>query len=79
MRVINEPSSLWKRTPPIRYRKHVQNTWLEIILSEGKNRQIRRMTAAIGNPTLRLIRYRVGCWSIKELDIGNYSMVDDID
>ena len=60
MRVINEPSYLWKRTPPVRYRKHVQITWLEMILSEGKNRQIRRMTAAIENPTLRLIRYRVG-------------------
>ena len=79
VRVINEPSSLWKRTPPIRYRKHVRDTWLEIILSEGKNRQIRRMTAAIGYPTLRLIRYGVGHWSIEGLAVGSCSNIDNSD
>ncbi len=79
VRVIKEPSALWKRSPPIRYRKHVKDTWLEIILSEGKNRQIRRMTAAIGHPTLRLIRYAVGRWSIEGLAVGSYSNRVDID
>ena len=76
VRIIKKPLSLWKRRPPIRYRKHINETWLEIILSEGKNRQIRRMTAAIGNPTLRLIRYGIGDWSIDGLAVGNYLKID---
>ena len=72
IKVINEPANLWTRTPPIRYRKNITDSWLEIILTEGKNRQIRRMTAAIGHPTLRLIRYSIGNWNIKNLDIGSY-------
>ena len=79
MMMTQKPNSLWKRIPPIRYRKSVQDTWLEIILSEGKNRQIRRMTAAIGHPTLRLIRYAVGRWSIEGLAVGSYSNRVDID
>ena len=74
--VINEPTYLWKRTPPIRNRKHISETWLEIILSEGKNRQVRRMTAAIGNPTLRLIRYGVGQWRLDGLSVGSYSKLN---
>lgn len=67
---IREPAGLWPRDPPIRYRKNVPDRWIEITLDEGRNRQVRRMTAAVGLPTLRLIRASVGPWSIDGLAPG---------
>ena len=69
-RLIDEPDGLWPRTPPIRTRKHIPDTWLEITLREGRNRQVRRMCAAIGYPVLRLLRYRVGSWTLDGLQPG---------
>jgi 23S rRNA pseudouridine2457 synthase len=72
-----EPDQLWPRHPPIRYRKNVPTSWLEISLKEGRNRQVRRMTAAVGHPTLRLIRSRIGHWSVAELQPGQWREVTD--
>jgi 23S rRNA pseudouridine2457 synthase len=69
-RVIDTPAMLWERDPPIRYRKNVVDNWIEISLSEGRNRQVRRMTAAVGLPTLRLIRYSIGPWTLDNLTPG---------
>jgi 23S rRNA pseudouridine2457 synthase len=69
-RPINEPTSLWPRDPPIRYRAKIPTAWLELILSEGKNRQVRRMTARVGFPTLRLVRAAIGLVNLDGLAPG---------
>lgn len=67
---IEEPSWVWDRHPPIRFRKSVPTSWLRLTLAEGRNRQVRRMSAAVGHPTLRLIRWSVGPWELDELKPG---------
>lgn len=74
--VISEPDPLWPRRPPIRERKHIPTSWLDIVISEGRNRQVRRMTAAVGLPALRLIRHRVGPWSLTSLDPGDSTQIE---
>ncbi|MFN7179494.1 pseudouridine synthase [Hyphomonas sp.] len=71
-RAIPEPENLWPRHPPIRYRKSVPDSWIELTITEGRNRQVRRMTAAVDHPTLRLIRVRIGDWSLGDLTPGDW-------
>lgn len=72
VRVIAQPPSLWPRDPPIRFRRNQPTTWLQLTLREGRNRQVRRMTAALGLPTLRLIRWSVGPWTLADLAPGQW-------
>lgn len=70
-----DPPQLWDRDPPVRYRKSVPDSWLELTITEGRNRQVRRMTAAVGYPTLRLVRWRIGGWEIGDLELGEWREV----
>jgi 23S rRNA pseudouridine2457 synthase len=69
--LIDEPPVLWQRDPPIRYRAAIPTQWLRLTISEGRNRQVRRMTAAVDHPTLRLVRAQVGQWSLGDLQPGD--------
>jgi len=71
-RIIEASPGLWPRHPPIRYRAAIPTTWIELTLREGRNRQVRRMTAAVGFPTLRLIRWAVGSWTLGDLKPGEW-------
>ncbi|AIR89293.1 pseudouridine synthase [Pseudomonas cremoricolorata] len=73
-RQLDEPA-LWPRTPPVRFRKSVPTCWLELVIREGRNRQVRRMTAAVGLPTLRLVRVRIGDWALDDLEPGSWREV----
>ena len=74
---IDEPAGLWPREPPIRYRKNVPDSWLEIEIDEGRNRQVRRMTAAVGLPTLRLIRFSIGPFTLRGLAPGEWCSISN--
>jgi 23S rRNA pseudouridine2457 synthase len=74
-RLIDTPD-LWERDPPVRFRKSVPDRWIEIRIQEGRNRQVRRMTAAIGFPTLRLVRMAVGEWELRDLAPGQFRVVE---
>lgn len=78
VQTIAEPTALWPRSPPIRVRLNSPTSWIEIVLQEGKNHQIRRMTAAIGYPTLRLIRHRISDWQVGTLQPGQYKIIQYI-
>ena len=67
-----EPPELWPRTPPVRFRKSVPDCWLSVTIREGRNRQVRRMTAAVGLPTLRLVRWAIGEWTLDGLPTGDW-------
>ena len=71
-----DPPELWTRDPPVRFRKSVPDAWLTLTITEGRNRQVRRMTAAVGLPTLRLVRWRVGDWSLDSLAPGEWRAVE---
>ena len=71
-----DPPEIWPRDPPVRVRRHIPTQWLALTLTEGRNRQVRRMTAAVGHPTLRLIRYRVASWTLDGLAPGHYLQID---
>jgi len=71
-RLLEPPPDLWERDPPIRVRQAIPTTWMELVIREGRNRQVRRMTAAVGFPTLRLIRYAIGPYTLDGLAVGTW-------
>ena len=76
--LVPAPGGLWPREPPIRVRKSIPDSWLRLVIREGRNRQVRRMTAHVGHPTLRLIRWSVGGWSLDGLASGEWREADAI-
>lgn len=74
--LVAPPDWLWPRVPPVRFRQNIPTTWLKITLREGRNRQVRRMTAAAGFPTLRLIRHSVGPWTLADIAPGAWKIAD---
>ena len=74
-RLMSAPENLWERASPIRERQSIPTSWLELTIREGKNRQVRRMTAAVGHPTLRLIRAAIGEWTLGDLQVGKWREV----
>lgn len=73
---IDEPENLWQRDPPVRFRKTIPTQWLDIVIKEGRNRQVRRMTAAVNHPTLRLVRHKIGPVELGALELGKYKEID---
>ncbi len=71
-RAMDEPGTLWSRNPPVRFRKAIPTSWIALTIREGRNRQVRRMTAAVGLPTLRLIRYAIGDWTLDGIAPGEW-------
>jgi 23S rRNA pseudouridine2457 synthase len=74
--IESQELKLWERNPPVRFRKNIPTSWIELTIKEGKNRQVRRMTAAVGLPTLRLIRVAIGPWKLDQLQPGEFTQVD---